>query len=253
MTAAPEQSNRQLRKAIYSLALPIVWSNLLQRGVGIVDAMMVGHLGADELAAVGMAQLVVFLTNAMNMAIGVGAMVLVARATGADEPDKRLQAANTGLAMGLAASIILSFLGYFISYRAAVIIGANHKVAGLAEDYLHVLYFFFFARGLIYIASSIFQGAGDSKTQLRVIIWVNIVHIIMAYPLIYGLHIDSLSLNIRSYGVEGAALANGLTEVGGIAVLLWLGFKKGLIAKSIHNINLDFFKFFLHASQSISC
>ena len=42
-----------IRKAVLRLALPIVGSNLLQRGVGIVDTLMVGRLGATKVAGEG--------------------------------------------------------------------------------------------------------------------------------------------------------------------------------------------------------
>lgn len=243
MDISSEPSNRQIRKAVYSLALPIVWSNFLQRGVGIIDAMMVGHLGPEELAGVGMSQLFVFLMSAMNMATGIGTMILVAHATGANQPDKRCRSAGTGIAMGIGISAILSVLGYIFSYKAAVLMGATHQVALLAEDYLNIIFIFFIARGLIYILSSIFQGSGDSKTPLNVIIWVNIIHIIIAYPLIYGLWISPLKLLVPSWGVKGAAFATGLTEIGGAVVLFALALKKGLVHFSLCRINsIDFKK-----------
>ena len=242
MESAIEPSNRQLRKAIYSLALPIVWSNLLQRGVGIIDAMLVGHLGAAELAAVGMAQLVIFLANALIMGIGIGTMIPVARSTGAGRPDEVIETAGTGVVMGFIASIVLSIISYIMSYKAAILIGATPDVAILAEDYLHIIFIFLFARGLIYIISSIFQGAGDSKTPLQVIIWVNIVHIIIAYPLIYGFNYEPLLIHIPAIGVKGAAWANGLSELGGIIVLYALAVKKGLLRPFSIKINLSQFK-----------
>ena len=224
------------------MALPIVWSNLLQRGVGIIDAMMVGHLGAPELAGVGMAQLVVFLANAMNMGIGIGAMILVAHATGSADIDSRCRSGGTGMVMGTIASIGLSIAGYFASYGAARLMGADHRVALLAEKYLHIIFVFFVARGLIYILSSIFQGAGDSKTPLRVIVWVNIVHILLAYPLIYGIWSESLGIYIMPYGVKGAAWANGLSELGGIIVLIFFAVKKKLLNFDACRFDLSFFR-----------
>ena len=43
-----------LRRTVLRLALPIVGTDLLQRGVNVVDALLVGRLGAAELAAVGL-------------------------------------------------------------------------------------------------------------------------------------------------------------------------------------------------------
>lgn len=242
MNPTSEPSNSQLRKAIYLLALPIVWSNLLQRGVGIIDAMMVGHLGAKELAGVGMAQLVVFLTSSMTIGIGIGSMVLVAHATGAKEYAKVSLITGTGVFIGIIASLFLSIVGYYISYPVAIFIGATPEVANLCEDYLHIIYLFFFARGLIYILSSVFQGAGDSKTPLYVIILVNIVHVAIALPLIYGVWQNPWGIYITPMGVKGAAWATGISELGGIILLFALAVKKGLLQISTLRLDTLLFK-----------
>ena len=236
MGIASEPSNRELRKAIFALALPIVWSNLLQRGVGIIDAVMVGHIGQNELAAVGMSQLVVQLMMSVSMGIGTGTMIFVANATGARDFDKRCRAAGSGLAMGVSMAAILSVVSYLLSYQSAVAMGANSAVALLAWQYLQIIAMFYMARALLYILSSIFQGAGDSRTPLSVIIWVNIVHIAIAYPLIYGFDIRPFGITVPPWGVKGAAFASGISEFGGALVLLWKGVKLGLIKINLCHI-----------------
>ena len=39
------ENQRELRRAVLRVALPIVGSDLLQRGVNVVDALLVGRLG----------------------------------------------------------------------------------------------------------------------------------------------------------------------------------------------------------------
>lgn len=190
---------------------------------------MVGHMGAPELAAVGMAQLVVMLLMGLPMGIGTGTMIIVANATGESNPDKRCRAAGSGIAMGVAVSIVLSVLSYLLSYQSARLMGATEEVAVIAQEYLQITSIFLLAKTLIYILSSIFQGSGDSRTPLSVIIWVNICHIAVAYILIYGMDVPFLGLAIKAWGVKGAAFASGITELGGAMVLYGKGIKNGLL------------------------
>ena len=53
---------KNIRQQVLSLALPVVLSSLLQRSVGIVDIFLVGGLGAQAIAAVGIVQIMVFVT-----------------------------------------------------------------------------------------------------------------------------------------------------------------------------------------------
>src|SRR5207249_12261088 len=49
----------QIRRTVMTLALPVTISSLLQRTEGILDAFLVGGLGASSIAAVGIGQLLV--------------------------------------------------------------------------------------------------------------------------------------------------------------------------------------------------
>jgi Na+-driven multidrug efflux pump len=98
---------RELRGTVLRLALPIVGSDLLQRGVNVVDALLVGRLGAAELAAVGLSQLLLMFTMALVYGLGVGSTVMVAFHTGATDERRRAWAARTSLLIGLVASVAL--------------------------------------------------------------------------------------------------------------------------------------------------
>ena len=93
----PGQSNRAIRRQVYALAVPIAVNNLLQRGVGVVDTVMVGHVGANQLAAVGLSQILILSATAFVYCLAIGSAVLVARHTGAEEYDPRRWVGNTAL------------------------------------------------------------------------------------------------------------------------------------------------------------
>src|SRR5512141_2468645 len=82
-----------IRQQVFSLALPVVLSSLLQRSVGIVDIFLVGGLGASSIAAVGIAQVLVFVVMSVSWGINVGATVLVSQLWGAGRKDDAAKAA----------------------------------------------------------------------------------------------------------------------------------------------------------------
>lgn len=69
---------QSIRKQVFALSLPVVLSSVLQRSVGIVDIFLVGGLGAASIAAVGIAQVMVFVAMSLSWGINVGITVLVA-------------------------------------------------------------------------------------------------------------------------------------------------------------------------------
>lgn len=214
---------RAIRKAVLRLALPIVASNLLQRGVGIVDALMVGRLGAAELAAVGLAQLLIFFQMALVYGLGVGLTVMVAYHTGAGDAVRRAQMVRSGLAIGLGLAAGLSLLGLWGSRWAAALLGASGRVLELAVAYLLVSWLLFAFLVFLHLLSAIFQGAGDTRTPLKVVTVVNLLHVAVALPLVFGL------LGAPALGVVGAAVGSGVSEAVGVVWLLVLARRRGLL------------------------
>jgi putative MATE family efflux protein len=216
---------RELRRNVLRLALPIVGSDLLQRGVNVVDALLVGRLGAAELAAVGLSQLLLMFTMALLYGLGVGSTVMVAFHTGATDEWRRAWAVRTSLLIGVAASVTLGAAGILFSRAAAVFMGAEGRLLDLTLDYLHITWYLFGAYVFLHLASAIFQGVGDMRTPLRAMVGVNVLHVLVAVPLVYGL------AGLPRMGVVGAALASGLSEGVGAVWLLWRAKRRGLFGQ----------------------
>ena len=216
---------RELRRTVLRLALPIVGSDLLQRGVNVVDALLVGRLGAAELAAVGLSQLLLMFTMALVYGLGVGSTVMVAYHTGAVDERRRAWAVRTSLLIGVVASVGLGGAGILLSRAAVTFMGAGGRLLDLTLEYLHVTWYLFGAYVFLHFASAIFQGVGDTRTPLRAMVGVNVLHVLVAVPLVFGL------LGFPRLGVVGAALASGLSEGVGAVWLLWQARRRGFLGR----------------------
>jgi len=216
------ENQRGLRRTVLQLALPIVGSDLLQRGVNVVDALLVGRLGAAELAAVGLSQLMIMFIMALVYGLGVGSTVMVAFHTGAVDERRRAWAVRTSLLIGVVATVVLGGAGLLLSWSAATFMGARGRLLDLTLDYLHVTWYLFGAYVFLHLTSAIFQGVGDTRTPLRAMVGVNMLHILLAVPLVFGL------AGLPRLGVVGAALASAVSEGVGAAWLLWQAKRRGL-------------------------
>jgi putative MATE family efflux protein len=223
---------RELRHTVLHLALPIVGSDLLQRGVNVVDALLVGRLGAAELAAVGLSQLMIMFIMALVYGLGVGSTVMVAFHTGAVDERRRAWAARTSLWIGVVATVVLGGAGILLSRSAATFMGAKERLLDLTLNYLHITWYLFGAYVFLHLASAIFQGVGDTRTPLRAMVGVNVLHIVLAVPLVFGL------VGLPQLGVVGAALASAISEGVGAAWLLWQAKRRGLFGEGRDEWNL---------------
>lgn len=202
-----------VRKKVFSLALPVVLSSLLQRSVGIVDIFLVGGLGAASIAAVGIAQIMVFVAMSVSWGINVGVTVLVSQLWGAGRRDEAGRAAYQAMLLAVVASVVIMFLGHTLGSRAAVLLGAGSRVHEILSDYTRIIFSFIFFTISINVISGIMHGTGDTKTPLYSTLIVNILHIAAAYPLIYGY------LGLPKLGVKGAAIAIAVSESMGAVFL----------------------------------
>jgi putative MATE family efflux protein len=103
--------------------------------------------------------------------------------------------------------------------------GAEGRLLELTLAYLRVTWLLFGAYVFLHLASAIYQGVGDTRTPLRAMIAVNILHVALAVPLVYGW------AGLPRFGVVGAALASGMSEGAGAGWLLWQAARRGYLGK----------------------
>ena len=217
-----------IRKKVFSLALPVVLSSLLQRSVGIVDIFLVGGLGASAIAAVGMAQLMVFVVMSLSWGINIGVTVLVAQLWGADRKQEAAKAAYQAMLLVIVAAAVITIIGLMFGGKVAALLGADPVVQGILAEYTTILFSFILFTIALNVLSGIMHGTGDTKTPLYAVLLVNILHVVVAYPLIYG------RFGFPALGVKGAAIAIGISECLGAAFLLLRSMHKGYVAVSRH-------------------
>ena len=205
----------RIRKSVLTLALPVTVSSLLQRAEGIAAVFLVGGLGAGPIASVGLGQLLAFIGTTLLSGLSVGANVLVAQLWGARRTRDAGEAAVHLIGLSLIASTLLALVGLATNRLAMVALGAQADVIAQAIPYSDVIFLVVPFTILIQVLSSILQGTGDTKTPMFAMIVVNVLHIAVAYPFIYG------EWGAPAWGIQGAALAVGVAESIGAGYLLW--------------------------------
>lgn len=195
-----------IRKQVFSLAVPVVLSSLLQRSVGIVDVFLVGGLGANAIAAVGIAQVLVFVVMSVSWGINVGVTVLVSQLWGADRKADAAKAAFQALLAVFAAAAGITAFGLTFGNTIASFLGASGEVLQILSEYTRIIFSFILFTIAINVLSGIMHGTGDTRTPLYSTLIVNILHVVVAYPLIYGLW------GLPKLGVQGAAIAIAISE-----------------------------------------
>lgn len=223
-----KNSAREL-KILWALALPTVIEQLLMTVVQYVDTAMVGRLGAQASAAVGVTSTMVWLSNAPLYAMGVGVLANIARASGQNDEIRVKKSAAQGALLVVLIGVLEGVLMCGISPILPKLLGAEERIREEAS-----LYYLIISIPMLFRAAVIILGAGlravkEVKIPMWINIWTNILNIILNFFLIYEYRrvtFGSLVLPLPGLGlgVVGAAVATAVSFVfgGGLMVLVYV-------------------------------
>lgn len=199
-------------KALLTLGLPLVGSQLAQFLIGLTDTVMIGWYGVPDLAALVVASsimIAVILVGA-GFAFAVLPMVAAAAAAGDEVQVRRVTR------MGLWASVIFSLLAIpvLVLWRSLfTVLGQGPEVAELARAYLGIVAFGLMPALIIMVLRSYLSAL----ERTGMVLWVTLLSVVLNaalnWVLIFG------HLGAPEMGVRGAALASAGSNLVAAVVL----------------------------------
>lgn len=215
-----------IRRNVLQLSVPVLLSSLFQRLVSIVDVFLTGGLGAAAVAATGLGQLLMVTTMTVFWGLSTGVTVVISHLWGAGRQEDAGCAAFVACLAGLCMTALCSVAGSVWGGDIARMMGAEAAVQSLAAEYIRLVFLWMIWTTGLNLLSAIMHGAGDTRTPMKAIILVNILHVLIAWPLIYG------KLGMPALGVKGAAIAINSSECIGFVYLLIAAMRKCYIRLS---------------------
>src|ERR1043165_698654 len=100
-------------RAILLLAIPMVLEMVMESVFAVVDIYWVSHLSnaTDTVATVGLTESMMTLVYALAIGLSIGAMAMIARRIGEQNPDGAVRSAVQAIALALMVSITIGVLG----------------------------------------------------------------------------------------------------------------------------------------------
>lgn len=227
------ESQCGLLRTIMMLAWPAMLEEALVTVVAYVDSAMVGQLGANASAAVGLTNPVAWLINSPMNALGVGFLACIAKAVGAGDKQKVRTAAMQAMYAVVVVGLLVGCITLSISPVLPKWLNASAEIQGDAAAYFAIVCAPMLFRASIIIFGACLRASGDTKTPMRVSLSMNLVNVAMNFFLIFpsrtvqvgGWSIPVVGANL---GVRGAAVASAISYVlGGVLMFcLFLRSKK---------------------------
>lgn len=205
---------KEFYKSLLMIAVPVALQNLITASLNMVDTVMIGKLGENALAAVGMANQLFFLFNLVCFGICSGGAIFIAQYWG--RKDLRNIRSTMGfilMAVFLCGSLF-SVIALVFPKTVMQVFDAEAEVLNLGVSYLRIV-------GLSYILTAgtfaySFSSRSVQKAAMPMIISAAalLINAILNYILIFG------KLGFAPMGVRGAAIGTLVARTVEFALML---------------------------------
>jgi len=209
-----------LNNQVLHLAWPAIAEQLLQTMLSITTMIMLGRLGTEAIASVGVANQFIFLMMPIWGSVSVGTVALVARRVGAGDWAEASRVAKQSVLLGLLLGLGLGVISIFLAKPLVQLIGAPAELVEPAALVLRITGGLAVLPVVMFIMGGALRGAGDTRTPMYITASINVLNLAVAYVLIFG-----VAGVVPALGIAGAAWASVVARAVGFLALLVLLFR----------------------------
>ena len=193
---------------IWGLSVPSILAQVTSVMMFFIDAAMVGHLGAEASASIGLMESTTWLMGSITNAASMGFSVQVAHYIGAND-FRRARDVFRNAIMGTAfVSFAISLVGLMVFRQLPYWLGGGADIAPMSSAYFLIFVLtvpFFQLSGL---CGAMLKCAGNMKIPSIVSVMVCTLDVVFNFFFIF----------VMGWGVPGAALGTSLAIICGAAV-----------------------------------
>lgn len=209
-----------IKSGIWHLALPMIASGFLVNTFSVVDLFFVGKLGHIALAGLSVSVMILTLLAICTTGITTGTLALISHFAGKKDFESANQVLWQTIMLAFVFWFFLIMVGFWGVERLLHLFGAEGEVFNVAKPYLRIS---FFSSGFLFLHITLNQamrGAGDAKTPLYVLLFVNLLNVILDPLFIFGIGI------FPRMEVAGSAITTAISRFIGFTTMLFILFKK---------------------------
>ena len=202
---------REQLKLAWLLGLPAMLAQLGTIIMEYIDAGMVGRLGSEQAASIGLVATSTWIFGGFCFANSSGFSVQVSQLIGSRNYAKAREVMRKGFISVLGFSLILAFIGLVISPFLPFWLGGDASICSDASAYFAIFCAFLPVMQIAVTSCSMLQASGNMKVPSIVEVSACVLDVGLNYLFIY----------VLGMGVKGAALGTGLATMITHAFALW--------------------------------
>ena len=206
-----------LNRRILALAVPALGALVAEPLFLIVDSALVGHLGIEHLAGLGIASAVLQTIVGLMVFLAYATTPAVARWLGAGEPARAVSVGIDGMWLALAVGIVLAVGGWLATPTLVAAFGPSAAVGELASTYLAISMAGLPAMLVVFAATGLLRGMQDTVTPLWIAGVGFTANALLNGALIYGLGLGIAGSAIGTVAAQWLMVAAYVVVIGRLA------------------------------------
>ena len=200
-------------REILQIALPSIVSNITVPLLGLIDAAIVGHLGAASyIGAIAVGGMLFNIIYWIFGFLRMGTSGMTSQAYGQKDEAETMRILARSMGVGMLIALALIILQYPIERIAFTLMKATPEVERLASLYFRICIWGAPAVLGLYSISGWCIGMQNSRFPMYVAITQNIVNILASLALVYGFGMK----------IEGVAIGTLVAQYAGLLMAAWL-------------------------------
>ena len=197
-----------------SMALPMVFSMLVNSLYNIVDSFFVAQISEQAMTALSLVYPVQNMINAVAIGFGIGINARVSYHLGAGDKKMADTAATHGFLLSVIHGILMTVISIAVMPAFLRMYTQDEAVIRMGLEYSTIVFLFSTVISISLFFEKLFQAVGRMKVSMIALLVGCISNIILDPLLIWGIGF------FPKMGIRGAALATGIGQLLPIAVYL---------------------------------
>lgn len=188
---------------LFTIASPMLLSNLSQVGFYIVNAFWLGRfVGKTSIGAIAICAPIMLIFTAMMGGVITGMRIIISQSFGARDYMQVKRTIGASLLFAIILCSIITFIGILFGDEVLHLLNTPGSVTPIASNYLRISFYGFIIVSFGTLFISVLNALGDSKTSMYLMGIGIIINLILDPLLIIGPWL------FPGWGLKGAAVAN---------------------------------------------
>lgn len=230
-------------RKLLTIAVPIIFSNIISQVQMLVDRAFLGNVDSKYMSALGNVNSPLWTTMSFCFTIVTGASILISQGVGAKNKDKMEDYAASMVKWNNVIPVLLFFFWTFGAKYVFQALGTSDTILPMCLGYTKYFAPIFLIVGLEASCSVIMQTSNYTKPLIFYGIIRAGLNVLLDWILIFG------HLGFPAMGIEGAAIATAISEYVGCiyAMIIFVTSKKLPTRPALKSIWKAKFKFYFEA------